>query len=77
MKCKRDGETKCRRQAGAASRAWGVLGDKQAAIRGLAASALNRDYWLGIMLNHPANNWLRAEPGFQEVYQAVFGSSVR
>jgi len=58
----------------AATRAWGALGDRQAAIRELATCAQNRDYWLGIMLNHPANDWLRAEPGFQDIYEAVFGS---
>jgi hypothetical protein len=57
-----------------ASRAWSVLGDKQEAIRELATCARNRDYWLGMMLNHPANAGLRVEPGFQDVYRTVFGS---
>jgi len=57
-----------------ASRAWAVLGDREAAVRELADSARNRDYWLGIMLNHPTNDCLRAESGFQDIYEAVFGS---
>ncbi len=62
------------RDASVTSHAWRVLGDAPAAVAALAVGARNRDYWLGMMLQHPANDPLRSQPGFRAVYDKVFGS---
>ena len=62
------------RSAATTAVAWHALGDRAGAIRALESAVVDRDYWLGPILQDPTIADLRAEPTFRMICAKVLGA---